>query len=139
MHGGGPPVVAGRPLAGAYTDEDVELVRAGTCNLAKHIVNTRSFGVPVVIAINRFASDTPAELEAVRTAALEAGAFDAVVCEHHAYGGKGAVALGEAVIKACEQPSAFKFTYDLDLPIKACMWQPRGHGITRACMRARTS
>ncbi len=50
-----------------------------------------------------------------------AGAADAVVCNHHALGGEGAADLGRAVIKACEQPSSFKFLYDLDLPIKVCL------------------
>mmetsp|Transcript_71767 Transcript_71767/g.226742 ORF Transcript_71767/g.226742 Transcript_71767/m.226742 type:complete len:628 (+) Transcript_71767:281-2164(+) len=118
MHGGGPPVVAGKPLDHAYTTEDVELVSRGCCNLVKHIQNTRKFGVPVVVAINRFANDTEAELQAVKAAALAAGANDAVVCEHHAYGGKGATALGEAVIKACAEPADFKFLYPLDIPVK---------------------
>ena len=74
MHGGGPPVVAGRPLDHAYTTENVELVRAGCCNLAKHVANMSAYGVPVVVALNRFASDTDAELEAIKVAALEAGA-----------------------------------------------------------------
>lgn len=73
MHGGGPPVVAGRPLDHAYKTENVEMVRAGCCNLAKHIANMRAYGVPVVVALNKFASDTDAELEAVKAAALEAG------------------------------------------------------------------
>ncbi len=73
MHGGGPPVVAGKPLDHTYKSENVELVSKGCCNLARHIANARAYGVPVVIAINKFASDTQAELDAVRAAALEAG------------------------------------------------------------------
>lgn len=73
MHGGGPPVTAGKPLDQTYRTENVELVAAGCCNLARHIANARAYGVPVVVAINKFASDTPAELDAVRTAALDAG------------------------------------------------------------------
>jgi len=121
MHGGGPPVVAGRALDKAYTEEGVALVAAGAANLARHITNTAGFGVPVVVAINRFATDTPAELAAIKEAALAAGAQDAVVCEHHAKGGAGAVDLAEAVIKAAESadPAAFKFTYPLDAPIAA--------------------
>lgn len=121
MHGGGPPVVAGRPLDAAYTTENVALVTAGAANLARHVSNTAAFGVPVVVAVNRFATDTPAELAAVREAALAAGAADAVVCEHHAKGGAGAVDLAEAVVKAstAADPAAFKFTYALDAPIAA--------------------
>ena len=73
MHGGGPAVTAGKPLDHAYTNEDAVLVKAGCCNLARHISNTRKYGVPVVVAINKFATDTEAELAAVREAALEAG------------------------------------------------------------------
>ena len=118
IHGGGPPVVAGRPLDHVYKSENVDLVRAGCCNLVRHISNIRNFGVPVVVAINKFASDTDAELAAVREEALAAGASDAVVCEHHAKGGAGAVDLGRAVIAACSEPTDFKFMYDLSLSIK---------------------
>jgi formate--tetrahydrofolate ligase len=119
MHGGGPPVTAGKPLDAAYRTENVELVTAGCCNMARHIANSRQYGVPVVVAINRFASDTEAELAAVRQAALDAGAADAVVSEHHAFGGSGALDLAKAVVKASQQPSDHRFLYELDLPIKA--------------------
>jgi formate--tetrahydrofolate ligase len=118
MHGGGPPVTAGKPLDHAYKTENVELVKQGCSNLTRHISNICNFGVPVVVAINKFASDSDAELEAVRQEAMAAGAFDAVVCEHHAKGGAGAADLGRAVSKACAEPSNFKFMYDLDLSIK---------------------
>ncbi|GIL68174.1 hypothetical protein Vafri_21431, partial [Volvox africanus] len=91
MHGGGPPVVAGTPLHHDYTTENVPLVTDGCCNLARHIENARKYGVPVVVAINRFASDTDAELHAIKEAALAAGASDAVICAHHGLGGAGAV------------------------------------------------
>lgn len=74
MHGGGPPVVAGKPLDLAYREENLDLLAKGVVNLERHIRNTRKFGVPVVVAINQFASDTPAELELLRKAALDAGA-----------------------------------------------------------------
>ena len=93
MHGGGPEVVAGRPLHHAYKSENVDLVKAGCSNLAKHIENTKAYGVHVVVAINKFATDTDAELLAVKESALAAGAFDAVVCSHHAHGGAGAVSI----------------------------------------------
>ncbi|CAL8463472.1 g3006 [Coccomyxa elongata] len=118
MHGGGPPVTAGKPLDQTYRSENVDLVKAGCCNLARHIANARAYGIPVVVAINKFASDAPAELDAVRSAALEAGAFDAVVCWHHARGGEGAKDLAEAVIKACQQPTQFRFLYPLEASIK---------------------
>ncbi|HET9914799.1 MAG TPA: formate--tetrahydrofolate ligase, partial [Anaerolineales bacterium] len=118
MHGGGPKVVAGKPLAPEYTDENLDLLRAGLGNLQHHIRNARRFGVNVVVAVNSFATDTPAEVELIRQAAIEAGAEDAAVCTHWMDGGKGAVALAEAVIKAAEKPTNFQFLYPLEMPIK---------------------
>ncbi len=118
MHGGGPKVVAGKPLAPEYTDENLELLKKGMPNMVQHIQNALKFGVNVVVAVNSFATDTPAEVELVRQAALEAGAMDAVVSRHWMEGGKGAVKLAEAVVKACEKPSNFKFLYDVNLSIK---------------------
>jgi methylenetetrahydrofolate dehydrogenase (NADP+) / methenyltetrahydrofolate cyclohydrolase / formyltetrahydrofolate synthetase len=118
MHGGGPKVVAGKPLAPEYTDENLDLLRGGLPNMTQHIENALKFGVNVVVAVNSFANDTPAEVELVRQAALEAGAMDAVVSRHWMEGGKGAIALAEAVVKACEKPSKFQFLYKLNLPIK---------------------
>ena len=102
--------------------ENLDLLRAGCCNLAKHIANARSWGVPVVVAINRFATDTEAELEVVRQAALAAGAHDAAVAQHHGQGGAGAVGLARAVMAACQQPADFRFTYPLDIPLKVGRW-----------------
>jgi formyltetrahydrofolate synthetase len=118
MHGGGPKVVAGKPLDSAYTDENLDLLRAGLGNMQHHIKNALRFGVNVVVAINSFKDDTPAEVELVRQAALEAGAEDAVVCTHWMHGGAGAIKLAEAVIKAAEKSTNFKFLYPLDLSIK---------------------
>jgi len=118
MHGGGPKVVAGKPLAPEYTDENLDLLRKGLPNMVQHIENALKYGVNVVVAVNSFANDTSAEVELVRQAAREAGAMDAVVSRHWMEGGKGAVALAEAVVKACEKPSKFEFLYKLDLPIK---------------------
>jgi len=118
MHGGGPKVVAGKPLDPAYTEENLELLSKGLGNLQAHIKNALRFGIPVVVAVNSFATDTEAEVELVRKAALEAGAEDAAVTRHWMEGGEGAVALAEAVVKAAEKPSNFKFLYPLDIPIK---------------------
>jgi methylenetetrahydrofolate dehydrogenase (NADP+)/methenyltetrahydrofolate cyclohydrolase/formyltetrahydrofolate synthetase len=118
MHGGGPKVVAGKPLAPEYTEQNLELVERGCSNLVAHIKNAKKFGVPVVVAINRFKFDTDAEVEVVRKAAIEAGAHDAVMSDHWAKGGAGAVDLAKAVIEACEQPSKFEFLYPLDMSIK---------------------
>jgi formyltetrahydrofolate synthetase len=118
MHGGGPKVVAGKPLDTAYTEENLELLQKGLANLQKNIDIAVGFGVPVVVAVNQFPTDTKAELDMVREAALQAGAAGAAVSNHWAEGGAGAVALAEAVIKAAEEPSEFEFTYPLDIPIK---------------------
>ena len=118
MHGGGPKVVAGQPLPAAYTEENTELVKRGSGNLVRAIQIARAFGLPVVVAVNRFQEDTAAEIEVVCRVALAAGADDAVMTDHWARGGAGAVALGEAVIRACEKPRDFRFLYSLDLSIK---------------------
>jgi methylenetetrahydrofolate dehydrogenase (NADP+)/methenyltetrahydrofolate cyclohydrolase/formyltetrahydrofolate synthetase len=118
MHGGGPRVVPGKDLDPAYKQENLHLLEAGLANLRVHIRNARRFGVPVVVAVNKFATDTPAEIELIKQAAIEAGAETAVMSDHWANGGDGAVELAEAVVAACETPSDFKFLYPLDLPIK---------------------
>src|ERR1700722_15384524 len=118
MHGGGAKVVAGKPLAHEYTAENPELLEKGCSNLTRLIANVRSFGIPVVVGINRFKDDTDNEVALVRKLAIEAGAADAVVSNHWAEGGKGAVELGKAVIAACEKPGDFHFLYSLDLSIK---------------------
>ncbi|HUT16486.1 MAG TPA: formate--tetrahydrofolate ligase [Anaerolineae bacterium] len=118
MHGGGPKVVAGIPLNRAYTEENLELLKKGLANLEANIGFAKKFGVPVVVAVNRFTNDTEKELQMVKDAALAAGAFGAEVCEHWTKGEEGALALAKTVMEACEQPSDFKFLYPLDIPIK---------------------
>ena len=98
--------------------EDVEAVKKGCVNMIKHINNMKKFGVPVVVAVNRFATDTDAEVDAVKEIALEAGADAAESGDFHARGGEGAMDIGRAVIKACDQPSDFKLLYPDDMPIK---------------------
>jgi methylenetetrahydrofolate dehydrogenase (NADP+) / methenyltetrahydrofolate cyclohydrolase / formyltetrahydrofolate synthetase len=118
MHGGGPRVVAGKPLDFAYTSENLPLVEKGCENLIAHIENVRRFGVPVVVAINQFKDDTPAEIDLIRRMAVEAGAEDAVLSNHWAEGGDGARALAEAVVAACEKATDFHFLYPLEWSIK---------------------
>ena len=106
-HGGGPAVQAGKPLDFAYLEENVNMVKDGCSNLTRHIENTRSFGIPVVIAINAFPTDTPAEHEAIRTAALAAGASAVEICTHHAERRVGRHGVGqschESVRGKCER------------------------------------
>ena len=118
MHGGGPKVVAGQPLDAAYTEENLELLEAGCSNLRAQIRNARKFGVPVVVAVNRFHTDTAAEVELVKKEAAAAGAFDAVMSNHWADGGAGSVDLAKAVVEACQAASDFKLLYDANLSIK---------------------
>lgn len=121
MHGGGPPVSAGKPLDFVYKEEAIDLVKAGCANLMHHIKNIKKFGVLPVVAINRFGGDTENELKTIAAMALEAGAFKAVVANHWAEGGKGAKDLGEAVIEACsvaKKMAEFKFLYPLELSLK---------------------
>eukprot|EP00600_Ochromonadales_sp_CCMP1393_P009483 CAMPEP_0174971452 /NCGR_PEP_ID=MMETSP0004_2-20121128/10007_1 /TAXON_ID=420556 /ORGANISM="Ochromonas sp., Strain CCMP1393" /LENGTH=637 /DNA_ID=CAMNT_0016221417 /DNA_START=9 /DNA_END=1922 /DNA_ORIENTATION=+ len=122
MHGGGPPVAAGKPLDHVYKEEAIDLVKAGCSNLVHHIKNIQKFGVKAVVAINKFSSDTEGELEAVKALSLEAGAYSAVIANHWAEGGKGAMDLGKAVIDACAASKAegnpFKFLYPLEMSIK---------------------
>jgi formyltetrahydrofolate synthetase len=118
MHGGGPRVVAGVPIPAAYKEENIPLVEKGAANLAAHIRTAKRFGVPVVVAVNRFLTDTDKEIEAVRQAAIAAGAEGAYACTHWAQGELGTLDLAEAVMAACEKPVDFKFLYPLDISIK---------------------
>ena len=118
MHGGGPTVTPGKPLPDEYVQEDLALLEKGVCNLTRNIEIARMFGVPVVVAINRFPADSDAEVELARKAAEGAGAEAAVMSDHWAHGGKGAVELAEAVIAACERPTDFKLLYGDNMPIK---------------------
>jgi formyltetrahydrofolate synthetase len=102
MHGGVGRIVAGKPLDPALLTENVAAVTAGSANLAKQIENVAIFNVPVIVAINAFPQDTPAEVEAVRAVALAAGAREAVVANHWAKGGEGAEDLARAVWAAAE-------------------------------------
>ncbi|XP_076017774.1 C-1-tetrahydrofolate synthase, cytoplasmic-like [Genypterus blacodes] len=117
MHGGGPTVTAGMPLPKEYVEENLELLEEGCSNLKKQIENAMHFGVPVVVAVNVFKTDTIAELDLICSISKSAGAFDAVHCTHWAEGGAGTVALGEAVQRASDAPNNFRFLYDLELPI----------------------
>ncbi|XP_053448099.1 monofunctional C1-tetrahydrofolate synthase, mitochondrial [Nycticebus coucang] len=117
MHGGGPSVTPGVPLKKEYTEENIQLVADGCCNLQKQIQIAQLFGVPVVVAVNVFKTDTRAEIDLVCELAKRAGAFDAVPCYHWSVGGKGSLDLARAVREAASQQSRFQFLYDVQLPI----------------------
>ena len=119
MHGGGPKVSPGRPLDKAYTEENLELLEKGLPNLMQHIENAVKFGVPVVVAINRFTPDTDAEVELIRKAAETSGAEGAFISNVWADGGAGGAELAEGVVAACEKPNDnFKLLYPDDASIK---------------------
>jgi formate--tetrahydrofolate ligase len=118
MHGGVGKIVAGKPLDPALTEENVVAVRTGAANLAKQVENVRMFGVPAVVAINAFPTDTPAEVEAIREVALAAGAREAVVATHFVNGGDGAADLARAVWDAASSGEAdFRLLYPDDAPL----------------------
>ena len=118
LHGGGPPVGPGMELDASYYEEDLSLLEAGLDNLGRHIRNVKRFGVPVVVAINRFSPDTEAELDMVRRFAIDNGADDALVCTSWADGGAGAGDLARAVEKAAKKPSTFDFLYPLHMTLE---------------------
>jgi len=117
MHGGGPKVVAGRPLPDEYVKENVELVEKGCENLVHHINTVRKSGINPVVCINSFSTDTKEEIMTVRRAAEAAGARCAW-SEHWLKGGEGALELADAVIDACNDKVDFKFLYPLEMPLR---------------------
>jgi len=123
VHAGVGRMVAGKPLDPALAAENVEAVRMGAQNLSKQIENVRRFGVPVVVAINAFPTDTPAETAAIAEAARAAGARDAVLTTHFTDGGAGAEALAEAVwAAATDGAPEFRMLYPNDSPLSTKIW-----------------
>jgi len=101
----------------ALAKEDVAAVERGLPNLLRHVENLRKFGLPVLVAINRFLTDTPAELEAIEAQCAVAGA-KAYLCEHWAKGGAGAEDLAKAVVATLDEgKAAFKPLYPDDMPL----------------------
>ena len=117
MHGGGPTVVAGRPLPASYTKEDVGLLEKGIPNMLHHINTIRTAGINPVVCINAFHTDTKAEIATVRKAAEAAGARCAL-SEHWLKGGDGALELADAVMEACEERNDFKFLYSTEMKLR---------------------
>ena len=118
MHGGLGSVVAGKPLPPELTTENLPALEKGAANLVHHIRNARQFGVPVVVAVNRFGPDTDAEIALLEKIAVGAGAEAAVMTDHWAQGGAGAVDLARAVTEACQKPKNFQFLYPLEASIE---------------------
>ena len=114
LHGGGFSTGGGkRPPKEELEGENVEATRSGAAtNLRRHVLNLSSTNIPVIVSINRFSSDTDAEVEAIREEAIAAGARDVVIFEGHAKGGEGAVILADAVVEACAAHDAAGRPYD---------------------------
>jgi len=117
MHGGGPKVVAGIPLPDAYTKEDLGLLEKGLANMVHHIKVIGTSGINPVVCINRFHTDTDAEVAMVRKSAEAAGARCAV-STHWADGGDGALELADVVKEACEDQNDFKFLYPMEVKLR---------------------
>ncbi|HDM76766.1 MAG TPA: formate--tetrahydrofolate ligase [Deltaproteobacteria bacterium] len=117
MHGGGPKVVAGLPLPEEYSKENLELLEKGLPNMIHHINIIRKAGINPVVCVNRFHTDTDAEVALVKKAAEEAGAR-AAESNHWRYGGEGALELADAVMEACEEENEFKFLYPLEIKLR---------------------
>jgi formate--tetrahydrofolate ligase len=100
----------------ALAPPDVDAVRRGGVNLARHLENVRLFGVPAVVAINRFPTDSDEEVAAIQAIAAAQGS-EAIVCTHWADGGAGAVALAERVVAMADTPAPFAPLYDDALPL----------------------
>ena len=117
-HTGKYTIIPGKPIDPALKVENVADVEAGAVNMARHLENLMKFGVNPVVAINVFADDTAAEIEAVREIALANGATGVAVARHWAEGGAGAVDLAEMIVSACETPNEFRLLYSDDMSIK---------------------
>ena len=117
MHGGGPKVVAGISLPEDYKKENLKLLEKGVENMVHHINTIRKSGINPVCCINRFHTDTDAEVAMVRKAAEAAGARCAS-SEHWLKGGDGALELADAVIEACKDEPRFKFLYPLEMKLR---------------------
>lgn len=118
-HSGKYRIVAGKALPPEMLELNVADVEAGASNLIKQIENIKIHGVTPVVAINAFETDHPEEIEAIKRISIEAGALGAAVSRHWADGGHGAIELAEMTVAAADEPSEFKFLYNLDQPIAA--------------------
>ena len=117
MHGGGPAVKPGKPPPEEYTTENLQLLEKGCENLFHHVKNVQKSGIKPVVCINKFYTDTDAEVQLIRRLCEEHGVRCAL-SEHWQYGGEGALELAQAVVDACEEPTDLKYLYDLDMPLR---------------------
>jgi len=115
MHGGGPVVKPGKPLGEEYTKENLELLEKGCDNLIAHIEIVRKSGIRPIVCINKFYTDTDAELRLVRRIAEQHHA-EAAVSDHWLKGGEGALELSEKVAAIAQEEKDFRYLYDLEMP-----------------------
>ncbi|MCM8790077.1 MAG: formate--tetrahydrofolate ligase [Candidatus Omnitrophica bacterium] len=119
VHSGMFRMTVGRPLGIDIEKENIDAVEQGCVNLERQIENSRLYGVPCVVAINKFRTDTQKEINIIRRRALECGAFDCVVSQFYKCGSKGGMPLALAVMGACEARSKFHFLYPAEASIKS--------------------
>jgi len=117
-HTGKYTIIPGKPIDPALNDENVRDVETGAVNMIRHLENLEKFGVNPVVAINVFATDTAAEIDALREIALAAGARGVAVARHWAEGGAGAAELAEMIVSACDMPNDFRLLYPDDMSIE---------------------
>ncbi len=117
MHGGGPAVVAGRPLPKEYTEQNLELLEKGTENLFHHVNNVIKSGIKPVVCINKFYTDTDEEVALLKKLCAERN-IRCALSEHWQFGGEGAKELAEMVVEACEEPVELKYLYPLEMPLR---------------------
>lgn len=114
-HSGRFDVRPGRPLPQELLQSDLSSLTAGSANLIGHLDNLRQYGIPIVVAINQFPTDTEDELVLIEQIAKAAGAFRVARVNCFSQGGEGAIPLADAVIDACNEPSSFTTLYPLDI------------------------
>lgn len=116
-HSGRFKIVPGKPLDAKLVSEDLESLELGMENLRAHIANINRFGIPAVVAINRFTTDTQKEIDFLKKKAMEFGAYKVAESNVHGLGGEGGKELAQAIVEACDKPSKFKMLYEDKLPL----------------------
>jgi formate--tetrahydrofolate ligase len=117
VNAGALPCPPGKPIPKEYNEENLAWLEDGFCNLERHIANVKKAGINPVVCINRFHTDTQAEVDMLRKLTEQAGARVAV-SEHWLKGGEGALELADAVVDACNDEVKFKFLYEMDTPLR---------------------
>ncbi len=117
-HSGKFKIIPGKPLDPKLISEDLVSLEEGISNLKAHIQHVNKYGIPAVVAINKFPTDTDAEIELIKKKAIKYGAAKVALSEVHGKGGEGGKELARAIVEACEMPSKFKMMYPNELSLK---------------------